>query len=88
MRKGVDSSNGSEDNQSVETSRYQDLLDSTGKKMGSAIDAELASVCKLIWVKALSNGKNKEELKKIFIPSNYTTMKTPRLNTDIYIKLN
>ena len=50
MGKGVDSSDESEDNQSVETLRYQDL-DSTEVKMGSDIDAELASVCKQIWGK-------------------------------------
>ena len=88
MGKGVDSSDESEENQPVETSMYQDLLDSIEEKMGSAIDAELASICKQIWGKALSNGNNKEELQKILIPSNCTTMKTPHLHTEIYIKIN
>ena len=56
--------------------------------MGSPLDTDLAGVCKQIWGKALSNVKNKEELQKILIPSNCTVTKTPRLNTEIYIKLN
>ena len=88
LGRGVDISDESEDNQSAETSRYRDLLASTEEKMGSAIDTELAEVCRQIWGKAISNGKSRDELKKILLPSNCTIMKTPRLNTEIYIKLN
>ena len=82
--KGVVFSDESEE----DSQRYQDLLDSTEEKMGSPLDTDLAGVCKQIWGKALSNVKNKEELQNILIPSNCTVMKTPRLNTEIYIKLN
>ena len=82
--KGVVSSDESEE----DSQRYQDLMDSTEEKMGSPLDMDLAGVCKQMWGKALSNVKNKEELQKILIPSNCTVMKTPRLNTEIYIKLN
>ena len=77
--KGVVSSDESEE----DSQRYQHLLDSTEEKMGSPLDTDLAGVCKQIWGKALPNVKNKEELQKIL-----TVMKTPRLNTEIYIKLN
>ena len=82
--KGVASSDESEE----DSQRYQDLLDSTEEKMGSPLDTDLVGVCKQIWGKALSSVKNKEELQKILIPSNCTVMKTTRLNTEIYIKLN
>ena len=88
MGKGVDSSDESVDEQSVEKSRYKTSTIQQRRRWDLLLMQNLHQVCKQIWGKALSNGKNKEELKKILIPSNCTTMKTPWLNTKIYITLN
>ena len=56
--------------------------------MGKPMESDLAGVCNQIWGKALSNETNKDDMKKILVPSNCGRMKTPRLNTEVYVKLN
>lgn len=76
-----------DDDQEEEGSRYRDLLESTQEEMGAPIEQELADVCTKIWGQAKWTDKQKEELKKILVPSNVTVMKTPMLNAEIYARL-
>ena len=77
----------SDDEDEEANSRYEDLLASTVEKMGQPIENDLADVCSKIWGKALSSDNKKDDFKGILIPSNCKKMKTPRLNTEVYIKL-
>ena len=89
--KGVPVGSGDDDDiEHIEGSRYRDLLEQTEEKMGDPIEDEaLASVCSKIWGKVnLSKDKKKAiQFKDILIPENCKAMKTPRLNTEVYLKI-
>lgn len=80
-------SHSSEEDEQDATARYEDLLRLTEESMGEPIDQELAQVVKSIWGKADDKDKNKE-FRKVLTSSNCTTLKTPRLNAEVYVKLN
>lgn len=75
-------------NEHIEGSKYQALLEKTIEQMGDPIDTELATVCGKVWGKAMLSKKKKEDIfTDIIIPSNCQAMMTPKLNTEIYIRL-
>ena len=77
----------SEEDEEDAAKRYEDLLKSTEEPMGEPIEQGLAHVIKTIWGKADDREKNKD-YRKVLTPSNCENLKTPRLNAEIYIKLN
>ena len=76
------------DNEHISGSRYQVLLEQTEEVMGEPIDDNLAKVCEKTWGKAkLSKDKKKKMLEEVKIPGNCKILKSPKLNSEIYIRL-
>ena len=76
------------DNEHISGSRYQVLLEQTEEVMGEPIDDNLAKVCEKTWGKAkLSKDKKKKMLEEVKIPENCKILKSPKLNSEIYIRL-
>ena len=68
--------------------KYKDMLSQAEEKMGPPLKASLAKLCGDTWGKAvLDQDKKKELMKEVEIPKNCTMMKTPKLNTEIYVRL-
>ena len=55
--------------------RYRDMLDLVEEDMGAPLDIEFAEVCGKIWGNAKLKELQREELKNIFILSNWTYTK-------------
>ncbi len=69
-------------------SKYQDLLDQTEEKLGEPITSELATICQKTWGHTrLEKDKKKELWKGNDVPSNCTSLKAPKLNAKVYVKL-
>ena len=72
----------------VLSSKYQLMLDQTEEELGDPLSSELAKVCAKAWGQArLDKEKKKELVKDVRVPSNCLIMKTPKLNTEIYVRL-
>ena len=68
--------------------KYKDMLSQAEEKMGPPLKASLAKLCGDTWGKAvLDQDKKKELMKEVEIPKNCTIMKTPKLNTEVYVRL-
>ena len=69
-------------------SKYQTMLNQTEEELGDPLSDALAKVCEKAWGQAkLSKEKKHELLKDVKIPSNCPRMKTPKLNTVVYLRL-
>ena len=72
----------------IKGSQYRELLEQTEEVVGDPIDKTLAEICNNSWGKVkLSKDKKKTLVENIKIPSNCTVLKTPKLNTECYIRL-
>ena len=70
------------------SSIYRDMLDQVQEELGDPLSSTLANACKRTFGQAVLDKKVKEKLDKLVkIPKNMTIMKTPKLNTEIYIRL-
>ena len=70
-------------------SKYQDLLDQTEEVLGEPINKDLADVVKRVWGKSVLTSEKKKQLyKDLEIPQNCPVLKSPKLNTKVYIRLN
>ena len=68
--------------------KYQELLDQTEEKIGKPIDQGLAFIIQKTWGRAVLNEEKKKELwKELDVPANCKVLKTPKLNTKIYIRV-
>ncbi len=71
------------------TSQHGIILDTVEEEFGKPIAAHLVRSYKTTWNNAKLDAKKKKKiLKDVKIPKNMKCMKTAKLNTEIYIKLN
>ena len=83
---GPDAEHGTEEH--ISGSQFQGLLEQSEDVLGDPIETALAEVCNKTWGKAkLSKDKKKALREEFNIPSNCPNMKTPKLNTEIDIRL-
>ena len=72
----------------ISGSQFQGLLEQSEDVLGDPIETALADVCNKTWGKAkLSKDKKKALREEFNIPSNCSVMKTPKLNTEVDIRL-
>ena len=83
-----DSSLTAQELEELASSRYRDMLSQVKEELGNPLSSTLANAIKRTFGQAVLDKDIKEKLDKpIKIPSNMTIMKTPKLNTEIYIRL-
>ena len=64
------------------------MLDQIQEELGEPLSSTLANACKRTFGQAVLDKDTKEKMdKQIKIPRNMTVMKTPKLNSEIYIRL-
>lgn len=83
-----DSSLSAEDHENFMIGKHKIMLEQVEEKLGEPISKHLEKAFKKTWNTAVLNHKKKEEmLNGILIPSNMKCMKTPKLNSEIFIRM-
>ena len=83
-----DSSLSSEDHENFMIGKHKIMLEQVEEKLGAPISKHLEKAFKQTWNTAVLDHKKKDEmLNGILIPSNMKCMKTPKLNSEIYIRM-
>ena len=83
-----DSSMTAEEFESTMIAKHQIMLDQVEEKLGDPVSSHLEKAFKQTWNNAVLDHKKKEKmLKDILIPSNMKCMKTPKLNSEIFIRM-
>ena len=78
-----------EELEDLATGTYKSMLDTVEEELGEPINDALANACKRTFGQVILDAKVKEELlKSIKIPRNMKMMKPPKMNTEMYIRLN
>ena len=71
------------------SSEYKDLLTQIEEKTGPPVSQAAAAICERFWGKALLSAEKKKELwEGLDIPINCKPLKAPKLNTNVYIRIN
>ena len=69
-------------------SKYKEIMDHTVEKRGDPLVPELAGLIKETWGKLKLSTDSKKKLNEGYlVPSNCKSMVTPKLNTEVYIRL-
>ena len=77
-----------DEQEQIMTAKYQSMIDLVQEELGDPVSEPLAKVCERSWNQArLDAEKKKEFLKDIKIPRNMEFMKTPKLNSEVYLRL-
>ena len=83
-----DSSMSTEEFESTMIAKHQIMLEQVEEKLGDPVSSHLEKAFKKTWNTAVLDHKKKEKmLKDILIPSNMKCMKTPKLNSEIFIRM-
>ena len=78
----------SKEMEGIVRSKYKAIMDHTKEKMGDPVVPNIEGLVTASWGKLKLAAKTKTDLQeKIPIPANCAPMKTPKLNTEVYIRV-